>query len=216
MNFVNYSTITQFLVSLGLFIFIILHGISAIQKEERIYCQIEESKFYYFCAGHPQKFYVVLCHMALFFLALYLGLTFFNLLWLISNPMRPLTQAMQLFKDEFKVSDTDSINELYDLYYNNKDLQLLLDLLASKSGITPCLKLLSILDKNLQEMTKASNANVEITHDRKCIDAIVTFDDAPVVKNIFTKVLDLKSIYSVEISPPIKTVSIIYIDSNYT
>ena len=142
--------------------------------------------------------------MTLFFLALYLGLTFFNLLWLISNPMRPLTQAMHLFKDKFKVSDTDSIDELYDLYYNNKDLQLLLDLLASKSGITPCLKLLSILDKNLQEMTKASNAIVETVHDAERINATVTFDDAPVIKHIFAKVFELKSIYSVEIYPPIK------------
>ena len=144
--------------------------------------------------------------MTLVFLALYLGLTVFNLLWLMINPMRPLSQAMQLFKD--KVSDTDSIDDLYDLYYKNKDLQLLLDLLASKSGITPCLKLLSILDKNLQEMIKASNATVETVHDSERIDAIVTFDDAPVVKEVFAKVLDLKSIYSVEISPPIKTVSI--------
>ena len=207
------STITQFLVALGLFIFIILHGLPAIQQEEKIYCQIEDSKFHYFCAGHPQKFYIVLCYMTLVFLALYLGLTVFNLLWLLINPMRPLSQAMKLFKDEFNVSDTDSIDDLYDLYYNNYDLQLLLDLLASKSGIAPCLKLLSILDKNLQELTKASNAIVEIVHDSECIDAIVTFDGAPVVKEVFAKVLDLKSIYSVEISPPIKTVSIIFIAS---
>ena len=121
--------------------------------------------------------------------------------------MRPLTQAMKLIKDEFKIFDTDSIDDLYDLYYNNYDLQLLLDLLASKSGITPCLKLLSILDKNLLEMTKASNAIVETVNDSESIDAIVTFDDAPIVKEVFAKVLDLKSIYSVEISPPIKTVS---------
>ena len=137
MNSVNFSTVTLLLVALGLFVFILLLALPAIQQEEKIYCQIENSTYHYFCAGHPQKFYVVLCHMTLFFLALYLGLTFFNLLWLISNPMRPLTQAMHLFKDKFKVSDTDSIDELYDLYYNNKDLQLLLDLLASKSGITP-------------------------------------------------------------------------------
>ena len=129
--------------------------------------------------------------------------------------MRPLSQAMKLFKDEFKVSDTESIDDLYDLYYNNYDLQLLLDLLASKSGITPCLKLLSILDKNLQELTKASNAIVETVHDSESIVAIVTFDDAPIVKEVFAKVLDLKSIYSVEISPPIKTVSIIFIPSNF-
>ena len=203
----NFSTITQFLVAFGLFIFIIFHGLPAIQQEEKIYCQIEDSKYYYFCAGHPQKFYIVLCYMTLVFLALYLALTIFNLLWLIIIPMRPLTQAMKLFKDEFKIFDTDSIDDLYDLYYNNYDLQLLLDLLASKSGITPCLKLLSILDKNLLEMTKASNAIVETVNDSESIDAIVTFDDAPIVKEVFAKVLNLKSIYSVEISPPIKTVS---------
>ena len=203
----NFSTITQFLVAFGLFIFIIFHGLPAIQQEEKVYCQIEDSKYYYFCAGHPQKFYIVLCYMTLVFLALYLALTIFNLLWLIIIPMRPLTQAMKLIKDEFKIFDTDSIDDLYDLYYNNYDLQLLLDLLASKSGITPCLKLLSILDKNLLEMTKASNAIVETVNDSESIDAIVTFDDAPIVKEVFAKVLDLKSIYSVEISPPIKTVS---------
>ena len=154
--------------------------------------------------------------MTLVFLALYLGLTVFNLLWLLINPMRPLSQAMKLFKDEFKVSDTDSIVELYDLYYKNYDMQLLLDLLASKSGIAPCLKLLSILDKQLQELTKASNAKVKYTehdpeHDR--IDAIVTFDDPPVVKDVISKIMDFQIIYSVEISPSIETVSIIIIAS---
>ena len=216
MNSVNFSTVTLLLVALGLFVFILLLALPAIQQEEKIYCQIENSTYHYFCAGHPQKFYVVLCYMTLIFLVLYLGVTVFNLLWLIINPMRPLSQVMQLFKDEFKVSDTDSIVELYDLYYKNYDMQLLLDLLASKSGIAPCLKLLSILDKQLQELTKASNAKVKYTehdpkHDR--IDAIVTFDDAPVVKDAISKVMDFQSIYSVEISPSIETVSIIIIAS---
>ena len=68
----------------------------------------------------------------------------------------------------------------------------------------------------LQELTKASNAKVEYTehdskHDR--IDAIVTFDDAPVVKDVISKIMDFQSIYSVDISPSIETVSIIIMAS---
>ena len=127
--------------------------------------------------------------------------------------MRHFSKTMDLLKEEFKeaIFDTDGIDDLYDLYYNATDLKLLLDLLASKSGISPCLKLLGMLDKYLQEITKVSQVKTEEVVERNCTNVIVTFDDSPVVKQVLSKLVinrsDLQCIYSVEIFPEISTVS---------
>lgn len=45
---------------------------------------------------------------------------------------------MNKYKNEFKNENengNDIVGDLHDVYYNNKDLKLLLDLLASSSGV---------------------------------------------------------------------------------
>ena len=41
----------------------------------------------------------------------------------------------------------EAMGDIYDIYYNNKDMKLLLDLLATSSGVAPALAVLTILDK---------------------------------------------------------------------
>ena len=50
------------------------------------------------------------------------------------------------FRIEFDVRDTESNDDLFDLYYKNTDLKLLLDILATSSGIAHSLR--SISDGN--------------------------------------------------------------------
>ena len=52
------------------------------------------------------------------------------------------------------------VGGLYSVYYHNKDTKLLLDLLAASSGIGPCLKLLCLFDKSLQQKTQVENVKV--------------------------------------------------------
>ena len=46
------------------------------------------------------------------------------------------------------------------IYYDNRDTQLLLDLLTASSGIGPCLKLLCLFDKSLQQRAQVENVVV--------------------------------------------------------
>ena len=54
-------------------------------------------------------------------------------------------------------SDEELFGELFNLYYNNHDLKLLLDLLAMSSGIEQSLRLLCMFDMNMAEMFEVTN-----------------------------------------------------------
>ena len=42
------------------------------------------------------------------------------------------------------------LGELYHIYYNNRDLRLLLNLLATSSGIAPAIAIMTLFDKVMQ------------------------------------------------------------------
>ena len=44
-------------------------------------------------------------------------------------------------------SDREVLGDLYDIYYNNRDLRLLLDLLATSSGVAPAIAIMTLFDK---------------------------------------------------------------------
>ena len=46
-----------------------------------------------------------------------------------------------------KKTDKELLGDLYDIYYNNHDLKLLLDLLATSSGVSPAIAIITLLDK---------------------------------------------------------------------
>ena len=49
-----------------------------------------------------------------------------------------------------KKSDKELLGELYNIYYNNSDLKLLLDLLAESSGVAPSLRIMTLFDKEFR------------------------------------------------------------------
>ena len=92
----------------------------------------------------------------------------------------------------------------------SRDMKLLLDLLAATSGIAPCLKLMCMFDRKLRKMTEVSNLTINSYYnsEKDWTEAVVRFDDAPALKDIFVKIRDVQCIYSVEINPPINEVII--------
>ena len=46
-----------------------------------------------------------------------------------------------------KKSDKEILGDLYDIYYNNRDLRMLLDLLATSSGVAPAIAIMTMFDK---------------------------------------------------------------------
>ena len=67
-----------------------------------------------------------------------------------------------------------------------------------------------MFDRNLRKMTEVSNLTItsHFNPDKDRTEAIVKFDDAPAMKDIFAKIPDVQCIYSVEITPPIAKVCI--------
>ena len=141
-------------MALGLIIWLFIRGIPTIQDEESIYCPISE--YYYHCSGHPQRFYLWVLLTTIAILAVYIFCCAYNLAWLFFPCFGSLSSVMKKYKTQFKksradtrISDQELLGDLYDLYYNNKDLKLLLDLLAASSGtfITKRVRVGSIFKK---------------------------------------------------------------------
>ena len=123
------------------------------------------------------------------------------------------------------ISDEELLGDLYNVYYNNRDLKLLLDLLSTSSGIATSLRILALFDKNLRFKSEPSDLKVSLInyHDsnmghenvaseeggieqdgatQKVYDVDVEFGDAKAVKELFSQIKKATCVYTVEINPP--------------
>ena len=123
------------------------------------------------------------------------------------------------------ISDEELLGDLYNVYYNNRDLKLLLDLLATSSGIATSLRVLALFDKNLRFKSEPSDLKVSLVnyhdstegHDNiaseeggadedpgkhRVYDVDVEFGDAKAIKELFSQIKKVACIYTVEIQPP--------------
>ena len=67
------------------------------------------------------------------------------------------------------ISDEELLGDLYNVYYNNRDLRLLLDLLATSSGIAASFRIMALFDKNLRIKTVPGDLKIALLnyHDTK-------------------------------------------------
>jgi len=148
---------------------------------------------------------------ALLLLLLYILSCSYVLVWLLVPSIGNLSNAMEKFESKFEeLKDGLDLNEvqmggLYRIYYHNRDTQLLLDLLTASSGIGPCLKLLCLFDKSLQQRAQVENVGVTLqepdTNGKR--DAVVCFKDSQAVMEIFSQIPTAFCTYAVEINPSI-------------
>ena len=73
--------------------------------------------------------------------------------------MRQYRQELRKNSKEI-LSDRELLGELYDVYYNNRDLKLLLDLLAQSSGVVPALRIMTLFDREFRNKSEPSNLKV--------------------------------------------------------
>ena len=87
--------------------------------------------------------------VAVSLLVLFLMTTFFTLMYLLCPCGGELASFMRSYKSKLKsvakmeggdTSSRDLLGELHEIYYENRDLRLLLDLLAKSSGLAPPLR----------------------------------------------------------------------------
>merc|ERR1719400_219825 len=216
-------TIAELLISTGLLVWLIIKGYepffgennrsqgNAILGTKAVLCQIGD--FWYHCTGLPFQFYLIIFLAALVLLLLYIISCSYVLVWLLAPSCGSLSNTMEKFESNFKeLKDGLDQNEfqvggLYSVYYHNKDTKLLLDLLAASSGIGPCLKLLCLFDKSLQQKAQVENVKVSLqdpdSNGKR--DAVVEFKDSQAVMEIFSQIPKASCTYAVEINPPVKS-----------
>ena len=94
------------------------------------------------------QFYEIISILVLGLLFFYLLLSFYNLIWLSFASLGKLSKVMLSYrtylrktmgKDEL-MDNKELLGNLWDIYYNNKDLKLLLNLLAESSGLASSLR----------------------------------------------------------------------------
>ena len=113
----------------------------------RVFCDVHGD--FYECAGVPTQFYLYVLIVALVLLLIYLITTFFTIIWLLCPCSGKLSDFMTSYKNQLENAaiaeggDTSSrvlLGELHDIYYENRDLKLMLDLLSVTSGLAPPLR----------------------------------------------------------------------------
>ncbi len=174
-------------------------------------CQVGAENHQYLCAGHPQPVYICVLIITMIFLAIYLFCSIWGLIWLYST-MRNCCSCGCLpcccrcgccGCNCCSGSDLECLNEVLKKVgdshdpFKSDDLKLLLHLIATKSGIAPCLRLLCLFDEELLGMAEVQNLKINKGHQGQ--NAITTVEfDYPLIMT--EKIKELFS-FTVEIRP---------------
>ena len=129
------------------------------QKADHYICTLH-GHYYYECHGMPFFMYLCSFYMANGMMILLILLQIYNIFWMcfphfgkLSREMRSYRKNLcenlqeQKWKKVNKKNRKELLGDLYDIYYNGKDLAFLLNLLTSSSGIAESLVIMTVLDK---------------------------------------------------------------------
>jgi len=142
--------------------------------------------------------------------AMYVICNLYNLLWLVCPGLGVLDKVMNSYRENLLHTNNegkreeDLLGDLYHIYYNNRDLRLLLGLLATSSGIAPALAILALFDKPFQNATKPTILNVNVSKELGI--ARVEFQEPKTgVRAALHRTRGVHLMYVAEIVPPCDT-----------
>jgi len=215
-------TISELVVALALLTWMIVIGLvpRVYNIDNVIPCDVYGN--WYECSGHSEEFYYAVLIFTLVILFIYVCLAVFNVIWIFCGNWGTLSKVMISYQSFLRkklgdntptyVFDKELLGNLWDVYYNNKDLRMLLNLLTESTGIASSLRILAMFDNDFCERMQASNVRVAecvknlVSDDEKQepqeMDIKVDFEHAEAVKDIFTSTADFSHMYTIEISPP--------------
>ena len=106
-------------------------------------------------------------------ISVYVLTNIYNILWVLLPWFGKLSAVMRVYKktkrkeaaqkDNEKPIDEKILGDLYEIYYNNKDAKLFLDLLAMSSGVAPAISVMALFD-SVRKQTFKVNARIYIVH----------------------------------------------------
>ena len=132
-------------------VYMIWQGLPKLDHAETIIC--DAHGFFYECHGNPTSFYIYSLYVTIAITAIYILCNLYNVLWLLIPGFGKLSRVMSAYKYNMLErshgsgkSDREVLGDLYDIYYNNRDLRLLLNLLATSSGVAPAIAIMTLFD----------------------------------------------------------------------
>ena len=145
-------TVMETMVASVLLVYMFWRGIPILQHSDTIICDVHS--FYYECHGNPTSFYIYTLYLTCTITILYILCNVYNALWLLFPCFGKLSRVMSAYKynmleraHDTGLSEREVLGDLYDIYYNNRDLRLLLDLLATSSGVAPAIAIMTLFDR---------------------------------------------------------------------
>jgi len=148
-------TVLELVFAFLLLIYICADGLSILIHADTIICDVHG--YYYECSGQPAQFYVYILYITIFITCIYTLCNIYNLVWLLMPQLGKLSRLMVTYRKNMRArdgtdkTDKELLGDLYDIYYNNRDLRLLLDLLATSSGVAPAISVMTLFDKGFRE-----------------------------------------------------------------
>jgi len=174
-----------------------------------IECNVHK-KYLYECSGIPRGFYLYIIICAIALLAAYILCNLCDLLWLLIPNMAKFSRVMSAYR---KGTSADDLVELNGIYFDNRDLKLLLNLLCVSTGISPALRILSLFDTKIRSKVEISEVEVTRAEDGEAVE--VEFADAGLYKDVISKFEEVELIYIVEILPPVAGKSVMVVEPGH-
>eukprot|EP00092_Neocalanus_flemingeri_P024779 GFUD01026868.1.p1 GENE.GFUD01026868.1~~GFUD01026868.1.p1 ORF type:complete len:507 (+),score=114.41 GFUD01026868.1:221-1741(+) len=202
-------TILEVIVASILLVYMCWRGLPILDDANTIICDVHS--YYFECSGQPAQFYVYSLYITCIITIAYILCNIYNLLWLIFPCFGKLSRMMSTYKANMRDRAGDStktdkqlLGDLYDIYYNNRDLRLLLDLLATSSGVAPAIAIMTLFDKNFRDAMKPKIKYVVVSRDLGIAE--VQFQEPKTgVRAALGSIHGVRLMYVAEIVPPAET-----------
>jgi len=202
-------TLMELSVASILLVYMCWRGLPVLEHANTIICDVHS--YYFECSGQPAQFYVDSLYITCTITIIYILCNIYNLLWLTFPCFGKLSRLMSTYKanmreraGESMKSDRQILGDLYDIYYNNRDLRLLLDLLATSSGVAPAIAIMTLFDKGFREAMKPKIQHVVVSRDLGIAE--VQFQEPKSgVRSALGDIRGVHLMYVAEIVPPAKS-----------
>ena len=171
-------------------------------------------------------------------LSVYIILSAHKLLWIALPDVGKMSSVMKNYRrhmalpigsEDVSRAEEDPLGQLNKYYYNNRDLKLLLDLLAANSGAETSLCVLALFDSGLGDKCRPGDLKFTKPHyhetltetniasetgcterldKTKVYDIGLTFEDCPAMTQIFSFMENAVFLYTVEVLPATRSFSV--------
>ena len=136
-------TVIEGILAISLLVHMLLRGLPLLEDSHNITCEVHG--FNYECHGIPVTFYMFALYVTVALTTVYALCNTYNLLWLLMPCFGSFSRLMNSYINI--KAEKGAGKGVEDIYNNNLDLRLLLDLLANSSGIPMAISVMTLLDQ---------------------------------------------------------------------